>query len=141
MGFFGVSETWYPFLFGINVLCIIAVNRLNVRMLRKFSPHQLLTTGQIGQCVCGLVLLGFVLLMPMHQLLNIVVVMVMLFIGFQGLIIANTIASTIELFPDNSATASALLSASGFMTGAIAGGIAGSFPEGSRRCARPADPG
>lgn len=129
MGFFGVSETWYPFLFGINVVCIIAVNRLNVRLLRRFSPHQLLTTGQLGQCVCGLLLLGFVLLIPAHQLFNMVVVMVMLFIGFQGLIIANTIASTIELFPDNSATASALLSASGFMTGAIAGGIAGSFGE------------
>lgn len=129
MGFFGVSETWYPFLFGINVLCIIAVNRINVRLLRRFSPHQLLTTGQLGQCSCGLILLGFVLLLPSQQLLNIVVIMIMLFIGFQGLIIANTIASTIELFPDNSATASALLSASGFMTGAIAGGLAGSFGE------------
>lgn len=129
MGFFGVSETWYPFLFGINVLCIIAVNRINVRLLRRFSPHQLLTTGQLGQCTCGLILLGFVLLLPSQQLLNIVVLMIMLFIGFQGLIIANTIASTIELFPDNSATASALLSASGFMTGAVAGGLAGSFGE------------
>ncbi len=129
MGFFGVSETWYPFLFGINVLCIIAVNRINVRLLRRFSPHQLLTTGQLGQCACGLILLGFVLLLPSQQLLNIVVIMIMLFIGFQGLIIANTIASTIELFPDNSATASALLSASGFMTGAVAGGLAGSFGE------------
>lgn len=131
MGFFDISETGYPFLFGINVLCIIAVNRLNVRLLRRFSPHQLLTTGQLGQCSCGLLLLGFVWLLPSVWLLPLVVIMVMLFIGFQGLIIANTIASTIELFPENSATASALLSASGFMTGAVAGGLVGSFGESS----------
>lgn len=131
MGFFDISETGYPFLFGINVLCIIAVNRLNVRLLRRFSPHQLLTTGQLGQCSCGLLLLGFVGLLPSVWLLPFVVIMVMLFIGFQGLIIANTIASTIELFPENSATASALLSASGFMTGAVAGGLVGSFGESS----------
>lgn len=131
MGFFNISETGYPFLFGINVLCIITVNRLNVRLLRRFSPHQLLTTGQLGQCSCGLLLLGFVWWLPSAWLLPFVVFMVMLFIGFQGLIIANTIASTIELFPENSATASALLSASGFMTGAVAGGLVGSFGESS----------
>ncbi len=130
MGYFGVSETLYPFLFGVNVLVMVAFNRLNMRMLRYHGPAFLLTIGQCLQLIVGLLLLAHVFFTPSPQLW-ILVVGIMFFIGFQGLTVANAIASTVEFFPQSAATATALLGACGFMTGAASGWLVTAITDGS----------
>ncbi|AFJ01740.1 Multidrug resistance transporter, Bcr/CflA family [Methylophaga frappieri] len=130
MNFFGVSETLYPFLFGANVIIMIAANRLNMQLLNYFSPPQLLNRGQLLQLSIGSLLLAYVWWAD-TQLLFVVVLGIMLFIGFQGLIVANAIASTVEFFPESAATATALLGACGFLTGAASGWLVTTLSDGS----------
>lgn len=130
MTYFAVSETLYPFLFGANVLVMVVVNRLNMRLLRYHAPALLLTAGQSLQLLVGLILLAYVVLSSAPQLW-LLVVGIMLFIGFQGLTVANAIASTVEFFPHSAATATALLGACGFMTGAASGWLVTTLSDGS----------
>lgn len=130
MGYYSVSETLYPFLFGVNVLVMVLFNRLNMRLLRFHGPALLLTLGQVLQLSVGALLLFYVLLNESPQLW-LLVIGIMLFIGFQGLTVANAIASTVEFFPHSAATATALLGACGFMTGAASGWLVTTLSDGS----------
>lgn len=130
MGYFGVSETVYPFLFGLNVVSMMMFNRLNLRLLHKHHPHQLLHVGQAGQLITALLLFTYITLSQSPSL-TLVLPLITLFIGFMGLIVSNATSSTVEFFPTNSATATALLGASGFGTGAISGSLVGILGDGT----------
>ena len=45
MEHFGVTASWYPALFGANILFMFTANRLNVRLLSRMSPPRLLRIG------------------------------------------------------------------------------------------------
>lgn len=130
MGFFGVSETVYPFLFGTNVVAMMLFNRLNVRLLKQYQPRVILSVGQAGQVITASLLLAYVSLSSTPSL-YIVTPLIIIFIGIMGLIVSNATSSTVEFFPTNSATATALLGAAGFTTGAIAGAIVGILGDGT----------
>ncbi|WP_027848800.1 multidrug effflux MFS transporter [Marinospirillum minutulum] len=129
MEYYGVSAQLFPVVFGLNILALIACNRLNVRLLGRASPLRILSIGQAMQLVtASLLLLVFLLVSPPLWL---TVALIMLFIGMQGLIIANGMASAAEYFPHSAATTSAVMNASGFMMGALAGGAVGVLGDGS----------
>ncbi len=130
MGFFGISATVYPFLFGANVVAMIFFNRLNVRLLKQYKPQNILSIGQAGQVITASFLLTYVSF-SQHPSLYIVMPLIIIFIGIMGLIVANATSSTVEYFPTNSATATALLGASGFATGALSGAIVGILGDGT----------
>jgi len=130
MGYFGISETLYPFLFGANVIAMIVFNRLNVRLLKQHQPHHILSIGQAGQVITASLLLVYVSVSQAPSL-YIVLPLIIVFIGIMGLIVANATSSTVEYFPTNSATATALLGASGFATGALTGAIVGILGDGT----------
>lgn len=130
IGFFGVSETVYPFLFGANVVAMIFFNRLNVRLLKQHRPQLILSIGQAGQLVTAGLLLAYISFSHSHSL-YIVMPLIIIFIGIMGLIVANATSSTVEYFPTNSATATALLGASGFATGALSGAVVGLLGDGT----------
>ncbi len=129
MGHFGASETLFPLLFGANVVMIIAFNKLNARIVHHFSPKRLLAVGQYLQITIGVVL---IVLMNLTEIaLWQMVVGIMFFIGLQGFVVSNGTASTLEFFPQSAATATALVGATGFTLGGIAGAIIGIFGDGS----------
>jgi DHA1 family bicyclomycin/chloramphenicol resistance-like MFS transporter len=130
MGFFNISETIYPLFFGANIVTMILANRVNVQLLRYFNPSYLLSLGQSIQLVTGVALLSYVSIVD-APLLAVVVGLVMLFVGSQSFIVSNASSSTIEFFPSNSGTASALLGASGFATGALSGSLVGLLGDGT----------
>ncbi|GLR62818.1 multidrug effflux MFS transporter [Marinospirillum insulare] len=129
MEYYGVSAQLFPVVFGLNILTLIACNRLNVHLLNKFSPLQILSFGQSMQLVTASILLLAFIIVPLP--LWVTVALIMLFIGMQGLIIANGMASAAEYFPQSAATTSAVMNASGFMMGALAGGAVGILGDGS----------
>lgn len=130
MDYFGISEAIYPLLFGANIIVMITANRLNVRLLSKHGPARLLWLGQACQLLAGSVLLTYVWLSSQPQLAAIVA-MVMVCIGSQGLIMANATTGTIEFFPHNSGTATALLGASGFAAGSLTGSLVAALGDGT----------
>lgn len=130
MGFFGVSETVYPFLFGVNVLAMMLFNRLNIRLLNRYVAQRLLTIGQTGQVITALLLFSYISLSH-DPSLYVVMPLIMVFVGIMGLIVSNATSSTVEFFPTNSATATAVLGAAGFTTGAMSGTVVGLMGDGS----------
>jgi len=130
MGYFGISETVYPFLFGANVVAMMVFNRLNIRLLNRYPAQRLLTIGQAGQLITAAVLFAYISLSGSPSL-YIVMPLIIVFIGIMGLIVSNATSSTVEFFPTNSATATALLGAAGFTTGALSGSVVGLLGDGS----------
>lgn len=130
MGYFGISETVYPFLFGVNVVAMMLFNRLNIRLLNHHVAQRLLSVGQAGQLVTAILLFVYITLSSSPSL-YIVMPLIIVFIGIMGLIVSNATSSTVEFFPTNSATATAVLGAAGFTTGALSGTLVGLLGDGS----------
>lgn len=128
--YFQVSETLYPFLFGANILCMVTANRINVFLLRRLMPPSLLTLGQLLQLTAGVILFAYIGLSKTPQLLH-VMLLVMFYVGSHGFISSNSTACTVEFFPTNSGTATALIGAFSFLTGAIAGAMVSFLGDGT----------
>lgn len=129
MGYFGASEQLYPFLFGANIVTLTLANQLNIRLLRRYSAKRILAFGQLIQIIMGVCMVVSLIWLPLE--LWALVPLVMLFIGMQGLIVANGMSSATDFFPHSAATATALISASGFTLGAVSGALVGFIGDGS----------
>lgn len=130
MGYFELNESSYPFAFGANVVSLLLMNRINIRMLGKHQPRALLLVGQLLQIGAGAALFGYVYLSDSIHIL-IFIPLVMLFFSCHGLVNANSMAGMTDLFPTNSATATALMGACGFASGALAGSLVGLIYDGT----------
>ncbi|OPX57149.1 hypothetical protein BTE48_01325 [Oceanospirillum multiglobuliferum] len=130
MGYFGLSETLYPFVFGFNVLMMVLMSRANLRLLGRFESSQLISIGQGMQLLSSSLMLAYILLSEQHTL-YILIPLTMLFMGSHSFVVANSIACTTELFPQRAGTATALIAALGFFSGGLSGGIIGYFSDGT----------
>jgi DHA1 family bicyclomycin/chloramphenicol resistance-like MFS transporter len=129
IGYYGISPSVYPILFGANIVTLLLCNRINIRLLHRFSPQQLLQGAQKVQLLAATALLLGYLLTPAPVWM--VLVLVMLFIGMQGFVMSNAMAGTSEFFPHTAATATALIGACGFATGAVGGILTGLLGDGT----------
>ncbi len=129
MGYFGASTALFPVLFGANVVMLLIINKINARIVHRFTPKRLLALAQYTQIALGLCLVSIMILAEIE--LWQMVTGIMLFIGLQGFIVSNGTASTLEFFPQNAATATALVGATGFALGGLAGALVGIFSDGS----------
>jgi MFS transporter, DHA1 family, multidrug resistance protein len=130
MGYFGLSEGTYPFVFGGNVLCMVAMSRVNLMLLKRFSPGKLVSLGQGLQLASGALMLGYALLWDQLSLVPLMI-LIMMFMGCHGFVVANCTSSTTEFFPAQAGTATALIGAMGFASGGIAGGIVSATSDGT----------
>lgn len=129
IGYYGISPSLYPVLFGANIITLLLCNRINIRLLNRFSPQQLLQGAQKVQLLAASALLFGYLLTPAPVWM--VLVLVMLFIGMQGFVMSNAMAGTSEFFPRTAATATALIGACGFAMGAVGGILTGLLGDGT----------
>src|SRR5690606_39688224 len=59
---FGQSPERFPWLFGANILVMMAMNRLNIALLNRYHSQVILRAGLILQAACAsLLVLGFAL--------------------------------------------------------------------------------
>ena len=130
MGYFGLTETVYPFVFGFNVGAMVLMSRVNLRLLRRFEPRQLIAIGQGMQLTASALMVAYILLADEHTL-YLLIPMTMLFMGSHSFVVANSISCTTELFPTRAGTATALIAALGFLSGGLSGGIIGYFADGT----------
>ncbi|WP_299230902.1 Bcr/CflA family multidrug efflux MFS transporter [uncultured Halomonas sp.] len=122
---FGLTPSLYPLVFGVNVVIMVAANRLNIRLLRWYTPLQNLRLGLGIQLVAGLGL-ALVVATGLESLAT-MVPLIMLFAGTIGLVAPNAITSLLDRFPHMSATAAALQGSIQFSCGALAGVLVGAF--------------
>lgn len=129
MGHYDVSASLFPVLFGLNIVTLFGCNRINAVLLNRRPALQLLRMGQRLQLAIGATTLALFLLIDMP--LWLLVLMIMLFMGQHGFIMANSVASAVDYFPRSAATSSALITASGFLVGAGTGLLVGLLGDGS----------
>jgi MFS transporter, DHA1 family, multidrug resistance protein len=75
-------------------------------------------------------MLGYALLWDQLSLVPLMI-LIMMFMGCHGFVVANCTSSTTEFFPAQAATATALIGAMGFASGGIAGGIVSATSDGT----------
>ncbi|GID97944.1 Bcr/CflA family drug resistance efflux transporter [Amorphoplanes digitatis] len=118
-----LSEQQFGFVFGAGAVGLITATQLNVRLLRRWSPSQILISALAGGAVAGLVLLlvaatGFgglpAVLVPLWAVL-----------ASAGLALPNAPALALSRHGEAAGTAAALLGAVQFGVGALAAPLVG----------------
>jgi len=117
-----LTPNQYGLLFGLNVLLLISLNALSARLVRRFGAERILRFGLI------MLLIATLLLIVTSQLqlppLWVLVAATAMYIGLNGLILGNSMAGFMSLFPKLAGTASAFAGTSRFGLGAVAGTLA-----------------
>jgi len=116
---FAISSSHFPFLFGANIVTMMLCNRINIGLLKRYQPQQIIWLGVSLQCAAAL---SFALLVLSHNYqLYSVVPLIMLSVGSLGLIAANASSATLSFFPNSSGTANAVLGTSEFLLAGLIG--------------------
>jgi DHA1 family bicyclomycin/chloramphenicol resistance-like MFS transporter len=114
---YGLDQQQFGIVFGLGAVALIGATQLNVRLLRRWSPEQVLTGAVVGGLLAALLLLvtgtsgagGLVgVLLP-----------VWLVLGAAGLALPNTPALALSRHGESAGSAAALLGATQFGLAAV----------------------
>jgi DHA1 family bicyclomycin/chloramphenicol resistance-like MFS transporter len=114
---YGLDQQQFGIVFGLGAVALIGATQLNVRLLRRWSPEQVLTGAVVGGLLAALLLLvtgtsgagGLVgVLVP-----------VWLVLGAAGLALPNTPALALSRHGESAGSAAALLGATQFGLAAV----------------------
>lgn len=117
IGYFGISESLFPVLFGANILTMALFNRLNLYLLRHHEPFSLLKTGMYVQL--GSALTMALVTASMEIPLWALVCFIMFAVGSIGLIMANGVTCALAYFPSISGAANAVLGTCSYAMAAL----------------------
>ncbi|MFA6788535.1 MAG: multidrug effflux MFS transporter [Arcobacteraceae bacterium] len=112
--YFGISTNWFPFYFGISIVSLMLLIRVNIKLLETY-PSIVLVKFAVGfQIVVAL------LFMALSQQINVygTVVLTALFIGMNAFIYGNCTALALESFSKNAGVASSVIGVVQFGIGA-----------------------
>lgn len=127
MEYFHVNKQLFPFLFGANVLVMIALTRLNIKMVQTQEPKFILSAGMAIQLVAGSVLL----LLSFSPNLPAVFFAMTIYVGILGIIFGNGIALALEFFKNDSGVANSVIGVTEFTIAGTIGFIASSIHTGT----------
>lgn len=116
--FYDVGTTVFPVLFGANVVAMLALNRLNMLLLRRYEAHKIMWWG-LWALLLVAVWLVLLFTTTARPTLWLVVPSLMLLGGLVALVMPNGVASLLHLFPKDSGSASGLNGTGQFL---LAGG-------------------
>ena len=125
MELYGLTPQQYAWAFGCNIITMATFNRITAwRLKRDSSTQDILLWGIVIQLLTNFILGASVLIMGLPPF-AVVVLCVMLSVGTQGLVVANTQALFMQHFREDSGSANALLSAMvGFLATVLHNGTA-----------------
>jgi DHA1 family bicyclomycin/chloramphenicol resistance-like MFS transporter len=126
---FGVSPQRYGLLFGLNVVGIMTGSFASARLVGRLGVRRLLGFGTAVIALAGLALL--IITTQASPGLVPIVVALFCYVGMMGLIGANAVAGALERWPEIAGSVSALLGATQFGFGALAGVVVGLLHDGS----------
>lgn len=126
MEHFHVKANLFSLFFGINVLMMMICGRLNVWVVKRKDPLQLLRFGVIIQAIVGMMLFGL-----RDAGLYVIFPLVGLYVGILGFVFGNSVSLALEFFPNISASANAIIGVLQYSVGALMGFIASSLHDGT----------
>lgn len=127
---YDVPPVYFGYIYGAIIAGLLGGNYLNSRIIMHASGHRLVSLGHILRLV-SVTALFFLAVFGRGGILIPLIVLLVPAIGASALIVPNITAELLHRFPDLSGTASAVLGAGVFGTGALAGGIAGLLHDGT----------
>lgn len=123
------SPQFYGLLFGVGIVGIMVMNQVNARLIPRFGSDRLMRGASLVAAVAGL-LLALDASTDFGGLAGLVVP-AFLMISMSGMIIANSIAGALGLFPEVAGSVSALVGAAQYGTGIIGSALVGWFADGT----------
>lgn len=131
MDYFGLSAAVFPFAFGANVVLMAIMQIVNIALLKRVRPRQILPWGVGALLITTVVFLGYTLLF--EPAFYAVVGFIVLTLGSQSLIVNNAVAAYMSRFNENAGMATAISGALTFVFGAVAALLLGVFHDGTIR--------
>lgn len=127
--YFKVAPEHFGFLFGVNVLAMMMMSVVNSRLVLRLGVDRLMMLGLFATAATGLVLL----ILAVTGTGGIVGIAIPLFcyLGWMGLVGANSMAGSMSIFPHLAGSASALSGAMQLCLGAGAGALVGLLSDGT----------
>jgi len=126
---YGLNEQQFGFVFGAGAIGLIAATQFNVRLLRRWSPSQILMSALAFGAAMGLILLLFAAT-GFGGLVGILIPLWLVLVS-AGLAFPNAPALALSRHGEAAGTAAALLGAVQFGVGALAAPLVGVFGTGA----------
>ncbi|PWR05869.1 Bcr/CflA family drug resistance efflux transporter [Micromonospora acroterricola] len=126
---YGLDEQQFGLAFGAGAVGLIAATQFNVRLLRRYTPQQILISALIGGTAAGLLLVMFAV--TGFGGLGTLLASLWLVLAAAGLALPNAPALAMTRHSEATGTAAALLGAVQFGVGALSAPLAGLFGTGS----------
>lgn len=124
---YGVSPSEFGYLFGLNIVAMIAMTSLNGRFVKKVGSHAMLRFGLFIQLMAGF---GLFTSWLMNWGLWGTVPFVVMFVGTISTIGSNSMALLLSRYPRMAGTASSLAGTLRFGTGSVIGAVVAAMPSG-----------
>ncbi|MBN2348173.1 MAG: multidrug effflux MFS transporter [Bacteroidales bacterium] len=127
--YFGVGLGVFPLLFAVNVICNLILSLLNTVLLKRFEPEQLVRAGLYIQFLSGAFLM--VLAYFSQPSIWIVVLLIVSFMGSLGMVFGNSTAIILNLLPEISGSANAMIGVVRFLFSSVAASLPALFYTGT----------
>jgi MFS transporter, DHA1 family, multidrug resistance protein len=121
--YFKIPTDYFPFFFGINFIVLMLMIKVNLILLKKYSPVELIKIAILVQVISG----GLFALNYENITLVLTVILIASYMSMMAFIFGNCMALTLEHFPKNAGVASGVIGVLQFGLGAIISSIALSF--------------
>ena len=121
--YFKIPTDYFPFFFGINFIILILMIKVNLILLKKYNPIELVKMAILVQIISG----GLFALNYESITLILTVILIACYMSMMAFIFGNCMALTLEHFPKNAGVASGVVGVLQFGLGAIISSIALSF--------------
>ncbi|MEU8167665.1 multidrug effflux MFS transporter [Micromonospora sp. NPDC049004] len=126
---YGLDEQQFGLAFGAGAVGLIGATQFNVRLLRRYTPQQILVSALIAGTAAGLLLVAFAA--TGFGGLGTLLASLWLVLAAAGLALPNAPALAMSRHSEAAGTAAALLGAVQFGVGAVSAPLAGLFGTGS----------
>lgn len=131
IGGYGISPQAFGWVFGVNGAGFVVASQLNRRLLRRWTPDEVLRSASLSAIVCA-ALLTLAAVSGIGERWS-VLPLLFLVLASYSLMQGNTMAGALNVDPRRAGSISALMGACSFATGAVAAGIAGALHDGTPR--------
>jgi DHA1 family bicyclomycin/chloramphenicol resistance-like MFS transporter len=120
---YGISTDMFPLFFSFNFIILISMIRVNLILLKKYTPVQLIKFAIIIQIIAA------ILMILNHQGNSLIITMILMasYMSMMAFIFGNCMALALEHFSKNAGVAASVIGVLQFGLGAIISSIALSF--------------
>lgn len=118
--YFKIQTDYFALFFGVNFIVLIAMIKVNIKLLNKFSALELIKVSIIIQVIVG------ILLSLNHQDISLILTMVLLatYMSMMAFIFGNCMSIALDYFPHNAGVASSVIGVLQFGMGALISSLA-----------------